>query len=115
MPGRLDSKIAVITGSSSGIGRAIALLYAREGAIVVCSDIREEVRVPENEKLPGTTVEEITKLGGKAIYVHCDTTNSEQVQNLVKTAVKEFGRLDVYVYIYFSHPNLQNQAQRSLT
>jgi NAD(P)-dependent dehydrogenase (short-subunit alcohol dehydrogenase family) len=80
-PGRLANKIAVITGSSSGIGRAIALAFASEGASIVCSDLREEV----------------LKLGAKAIFVKCDTSSSDNIQALIQKAVMEFGRVDIMV------------------
>jgi NAD(P)-dependent dehydrogenase (short-subunit alcohol dehydrogenase family) len=98
MPGRLTSKIAIITGSSSGIGRATALAFAREGASLILSDITPSFR-PEylTDTLPGTTLDEVLKLGVSAIYQHCDTTSSSDVQNLIKRAVSEFGRVDIMV------------------
>ncbi|KAH8723675.1 short-chain dehydrogenase/reductase-like protein [Phaeosphaeriaceae sp. PMI808] len=98
MPGRLTSKVAVITGASSGIGRAIALAFASEGAKVVCSDIREDFR-PEyrTDDLSGTTVQEVEKFGVEAIYQKCDTSSSADVENLIKKAVEKFGRVDIMV------------------
>jgi len=94
MPGRLQGKVAVVTGSSSGIGRAISLTFAREGAAVVCSDLREAARL-EAESEP--THELIKKNGGKAVFAKCDTSKEADVEALVQTAVKEFGRLDILV------------------
>ncbi|KAF2265908.1 short-chain dehydrogenase/reductase-like protein [Lojkania enalia] len=96
MPGRLHSKTAIITGSSSGIGRATALAYAREGAQIVCSDVREQ---PLNDRPEGTstTVQEIEKLGGKAMFVKCDTSKAAEVEDLVRRAVEWAGRVDVMV------------------
>ncbi|CBX99050.1 hypothetical protein IAQ61_000820, partial [Plenodomus lingam] len=98
MPGRLENKIAVITGSSSGIGRAIALTFASEGARIVCSDLTESFR-PEyrTDASPLTTVQEIEKLGGKAIFVKCDTTSASDMQGLIATAVETYGRVDIMV------------------
>lgn len=98
MAGRLQDKIAIITGSSSGLGRAIALAYATEGAHVVLSDIREESRPESASGEQGTTtLDAVTKMGGKAIFVKCDTTKAEEVEALVKKAVEWGGRLDVMV------------------
>ncbi len=99
MPGRLENKIAIITGASSGIGRAIALAYAAEGASLICSDIREDARVPTGTTSSSslTTVQEVEKLGGKAIYVHCDTSSEADIQALIQKAVVTYGRLDIMV------------------
>ncbi|KAF1940571.1 short-chain dehydrogenase/reductase-like protein [Clathrospora elynae] len=98
MPGRLSNKIAVITGSSSGIGRATALAFASEGASLVCSDLREEARTEyATDSSQRTTVQEATSLGAKAIFVRCDTTSSSEVEALVSKAVEEFGRVDIMV------------------
>ncbi|KAF2010312.1 putative short chain type dehydrogenase [Aaosphaeria arxii CBS 175.79] len=97
MTGRLANKIAVITGSSSGIGRAIAILYASEGASIVCSDIREDSRPEKAEETTLTTVQEVEKLGAKAIFVKCDTSQTSDVQNLITQAVSHFGRVDIMV------------------
>jgi NAD(P)-dependent dehydrogenase (short-subunit alcohol dehydrogenase family) len=78
-----------------GIGRETALAFGREGAIVICSDIREEARPDMAEKSELTTVQELEKSGAKALFVKCDTSQSKEVENLVKTAVEKFGRLDM--------------------
>ena len=98
MPGRLHNKVAVITGSSSGIGRATALAFASEGAHLVCSDLIETFR-PElrTDSSDATTVQAARELGAKAIFVRCDTTFSRDVENLIHAAVKEFGRVDIMV------------------
>lgn len=93
MPGRLQDKIAIITGASGGIGRAIALAYHAEGARIVCADIQPTGR--KNE--PGLTHELITSEGGSAIYVPCDVGIASQVESLVAKAVEWGGRLDVMV------------------
>ncbi|KAJ4363849.1 hypothetical protein N0V95_000918 [Ascochyta clinopodiicola] len=100
MSDRLANKIAIITGSSSGIGRAIALSFASHGAKVICSDLREEARVPGpsgEASTAETTVQAIMSAGGHAIFVKCDTTKSEEVEALVSKAVADFGRLDIMV------------------
>lgn len=98
MPARLTNKVAVITGSSSGIGRAIALAFASEGAKVVCSDLREDFRSEyRTDELSGTTVEEVSNLGAEAVYQRCDTTSSSDVEALIAKAVEMFGRVDIMV------------------
>ena len=94
MTGRLESKVAIITGSSSGIGRATSLTFAREGASVVCGDLHETAR-QESEGEP--THELIQKSGGKAIFVKCDTSKAQEVEALVQKAVQEYGRVDIMV------------------
>ena len=104
MTGRLQNKIAVVTGASSGIGRATCLAFAAEGALIVCGDIREEPRPQKNsafnkadaaEDDETPTHEMITKAGGKAVYQKCDTGSAADIEALVARAVKEFGRLDI--------------------
>ena len=95
---RLEGKVAVITGASSGFGRGIARAFAAEGAKVVVSDVREEITEGGFEEDPDlTTVEAIEKDGGEAIYVGCDVTKQAQVRDLIKAAVHRFGRLDIIV------------------
>lgn len=98
MPGRLTNKVAVITGSSSGIGRAISLAFASEGANIVCSDIREDPKPDyRTDELSGTTVQEVQNLGVKAIFQKCDTTSSSDVEAVINKAVETFGRIDIMV------------------
>ena len=87
---RLENKVAVITGSSSGIGSAIALAFAEEGATVAV-DYRSH---PGEAK---EIVDQVESSGGKAISVHADVSSPEDVKNLIQKAVEEFGRLDVMV------------------
>ncbi len=87
--GRLNGKVAVVTGASSGIGEATVRALSGEGAAVVAGARRRE----RLEKL----VEEVTRDGGKAIAVECDVTDEEQAHALVDRAIEEFGRIDVLV------------------
>ncbi|MEM5814428.1 MAG: SDR family NAD(P)-dependent oxidoreductase [Candidatus Aenigmatarchaeota archaeon] len=86
---RLEGKVAVITGSSRGIGQGIALRFAKEGARVVVNG-RSEDGMKE-------TLELIKKAGGTAIGVAADVSDQLQVKRLVAQAVKKFGRLDIMV------------------
>lgn len=85
--GRLAGKVAVITGSTSGIGRASAILFAWEGAKVVVSGRRAE----RGEAVVTT----IREKGGEAVYVRADMTLEEDMQNVVDTAMNTFGRIDI--------------------
>lgn len=87
---QLENKVAAVTGSSLGIGRAIALAFAREGASVA---INYRSHPEEGQE----AVEEIEKSGGKAISVQADVSEPEGVKRLIQQTVKEFGRLDVMV------------------
>ena len=87
---RLENKVAVITGSSLGIGSAIALAFAKEGAAVAV-DYRSH---PDEAK---EIVDQIEGSGGRAISVRADVASPEDVKNLIQNAVKEFGRLDVMI------------------
>lgn len=82
----LQDKIAIITGSSSGIGQETAFSFHREGATVVCADL---------SNANGGTHEKILDLGGKTIFVKTDVTNSEDVNHLISETVSKFGRVDM--------------------
>lgn len=86
---RLEGKTAVITGAGSGLGRACAELFAREGAQVVVNDYVVEAAE--------TTVATILGRGGQAISVPGDVSRAEDVERLMRSAVEAFGRLDVLV------------------
>ncbi len=83
----LRDKVGIVTGASSGIGRATAVLMAQEGASVVLSDID----VKEGEKAAG----DIRKAGGRAVFQLADVTDERAVEALVKRAEREFGGLDL--------------------
>ena len=89
---RLKNRTAIITGASSGLGRAIARRFAAEGAAVVIADVTPE---PREGGDPTETV--VRAAGGQAKYVSCDVSNWEDVQALVAQTVTTHGRLDVMV------------------
>jgi len=89
---RLEGKTCIVTGAASGIGRAMARRFAGEGANVVLADVRAEPREGGE-----TTYHMIKGEGGKVIDVPTDITDWRQIDDLVKIAVSEFGKLDVMV------------------
>lgn len=95
MPGRLQNKVAIITGSSSGIGRAIALLFHNEGAHIICADIRDTSNYSNESNTPTHSL--ITQAGGQAIFCQVDVSIPSQVSALVARAVGWGGRLDIMV------------------
>ena len=86
---RLTGKVAVITGAAQGIGRGIAHRFAEEGATIVVADIQDD--------RGQATTQELVEKGAPAAFVHTDVTDSEQIQQMVETAVERYGRLDVLV------------------
>ena len=86
---RLDGKVALVTGAGSGIGRATALLFGKEGARVVASDMGEAGTLD--------TVDQIKRAGGEATPVTGDVTDTSQARQMVETAVDAYGGLDVLV------------------
>lgn len=86
---RLTDRVAVVTGSARGIGRAIAIRLAEEGARVVVADVRSE--------MADETVSTIRQNGGTAMAVGCDVTDTAQVRALMDAAVREFGGIDALV------------------
>ena len=86
MAARFDGKVALVTGASSGIGKATALAFAREGARVVVADI---------QSCGASTVKEIEESGGTALFVQMDVSNPEEVAAMVQTAVTAYGGLDI--------------------
>ncbi len=97
---KLDDKVAIITGAATGIGQAIAITMAREGASVVVDYVGK----------PGTaddTIHQIESAGGKALAVEADVSQPDQVANLIGSAVSTFGKLDIFVNnagIEYKHP-----------
>jgi NAD(P)-dependent dehydrogenase (short-subunit alcohol dehydrogenase family) len=92
-------KVAFVTGAGSGIGRATALAFAREGASVVVSDISEQ-NVRETARM-------IEELGGRALAVACDVTRSEDVKAALDETIETFGRLDVA----FNNAGAENEVK----
>jgi len=90
MPGRLEGKVAVITGAGSGIGQAIAIRFASEGASVVI----DYVGSPEGAN---TTKAKAEAAGGKAITVQADVTKIAETQGLIEQTYQQFGRCDILV------------------
>jgi len=86
---KLEGKVALITGGAQGIGRAIALLFARQGAKVAISDINLE-RARE-------TCQEIESLGGQAIAISGNVADAKEAEAMIEQAVEKFGGLDVLV------------------
>jgi len=85
--GKLDKKVAAITGAGSGIGRATALLFAEEGAKVAAIDY-----APAGGK---ETVRMIKEAGGEAIFIEADVSKAADVERMVKTTVDTYGRIDI--------------------
>lgn len=86
---RLDNKTAVITGAANGIGRAIALKFAEEGARVVSGDLSFMAAESVSDK--------IKEMGGEALPVRADVTSFQDMENLFSEALSAFGRIDIFV------------------
>lgn len=86
---KLQDKVAIVTGAASGMGKAIAEAYAKEGAKVVVSDM--------NEEGAKTVADEITANGGTAFAIATNVTKDEDLQQLFDTTIEEFGQLDILV------------------
>ncbi|MBN1315198.1 MAG: SDR family oxidoreductase [Anaerolineales bacterium] len=84
---KLLNKVAIITGAGSGIARASALLFSKEGAAIVVAD--------QNNKAGLETKEMIEKEGGKAIFIRTDVSDASQVEQMVQSAIDAFGKIDV--------------------
>jgi NAD(P)-dependent dehydrogenase (short-subunit alcohol dehydrogenase family) len=84
---RLKDKVAFITGSSAGIGRASAILFGNEGATIVVADI--------DQSGGNVTVRIINDNGGKAICISTDVTNPESVEEAIQRTIDKFGKLDI--------------------
>lgn len=87
---RLQGKVALVTGAGRGIGRAMAGLFAEEGAKVV-------INYSRSEKEASSLAEEIKKRGGEALLVKADVSRSEEVEEMVRRTLERFGRIDILV------------------
>ncbi|HKF64650.1 MAG TPA: 3-oxoacyl-ACP reductase family protein [Dongiaceae bacterium] len=87
---QLQNKVAIVTGSSRGIGKAVAERFAREGARIVVNYVR-------NKKAADAVVAGIRKAGGEAVAVKADVSKRADAERLIKSAIKAFGRLDIVV------------------
>src|SRR5438552_2837139 len=85
--GRLDGKVALITGGGSGFGRQAALTFAREGAAVAIADI--------DEAGGSDTASRIGGAGGRAIFIRANVAHPQEVRDMVEETVRSFGRLNV--------------------
>lgn len=95
----LKERVAIVTGSSSGIGRGIALEFAREGAKVIIADLHEE---PKQGKFYDTnvatpTAEVIKQLGSEGLYIQTDMGDETGVQRMIEQTIERFGGLDILV------------------
>ena len=86
---RLDNKIAIVTGAGRGIGRAVALRFAEEGAKVIVDDV--------NDALGAATVTDITDGGGEALFINADVSNAADAEGLIARTVDTYGTVDILV------------------
>jgi len=98
---RLSEKTAIVTGGSSGIGRAAALRFASEGANVVVADVNQE----GGEE----TVKLVSQNGGTALFVKTDVSKADEIQQMIETAVENFGELN----ILFNNAGIGHPAVKS--
>src|SRR6476646_10226129 len=89
MGNRLQNQVAWISGAASGIGEAVARLFAVEGAAVAIADVQTD--------RGHTIVDEIRADGGRATFIRCDVSRADEVQTSIEQAAEEFGRLSIIV------------------
>ncbi|TAK74058.1 MAG: SDR family NAD(P)-dependent oxidoreductase [Dehalococcoidia bacterium] len=100
MGNRLEGRVAIITGSGRGIGRGVALQMAEEGAAVVVADFGGNVDGSGGDTGPADgVVQEIKAKGGRAIAHYGDVSKLENTQDLVATALREFGKVDIMCHV----------------
>ncbi|KAM7522952.1 hypothetical protein LguiA_012854 [Lonicera macranthoides] len=100
---RLEGKVAVITGGSTGIGKSSAKLFAQHGAKIVIADVQDD--------LGSSLCEELDSKSESISYIHCDVTKESHVQNAVDTAISKYGKLD----IMFANAGIQGTADPTIT
>lgn len=111
---KLKGKVAIVTGGSRGLGKAIAMGLSKEGAKVVIAARTET----DNKELSGTiyqTVEEIKGTGSDALAIKCDVTDEENVNDMVEKTLEHFGRIDVLVNnagVAFYYPIIETPLKR---
>lgn len=89
--GLLAGKVSIITGASSGLGRAMALEFAKHGAIIVCADLN-----PNSYKAKQSQTHEIIRdQGGKAMFIPTNVADENDMLKLVRDATSQFGRIDM--------------------
>ena len=97
---RLDGRVAIVTGAGRGIGRSVARLLASEGASVVVNDLGSAVDGSGDDSGPAhDVVAEIAEAGGKAIANGADISDFAAAENLIESAIEQFGRLDILVNV----------------
>lgn len=100
MAGKLEGKTAIITGAGRGIGREVALKFAAEGARVVVNDLGVSLAGEGQDATPAQqVVDEIQAAGGKALANYADVADMDQAEDLVRTALNEWGQLDILVNV----------------
>lgn len=111
---KLENKVALITGASRGIGKATALLFAKEGAGVVVDYFVSDYE-PDADANAKNLTDEIERLGGKAIAISADVSSEEEVKQLIEKTIDKFGRLDILVNnagIVFDVPFLEKTVEQ---
>src|SRR3954447_16364235 len=106
MPDTLKDRVALIVGASSGMGRATALLFAREGASVVLAARRAGLLQELGEEV-------VRETGRVALGLPCDVRNRDEVAGLIRVSVAQFGRIDVLVYA--TGTNIPDRSLERLT
>ncbi|MFP6655692.1 MAG: SDR family NAD(P)-dependent oxidoreductase [Myxococcota bacterium] len=98
--GKLDGRVAIITGAGRGIGAEVARTFADEGAAVIVNDLGASMNGNDDEGSPAEEItEEILRAGGKAAANNCDITDFEATEQMVRQAVETFGKLDIVVNV----------------